>query len=193
MLLTISPALAAFLVFLVVAVIGSLVGYIVAKTVTLVGKFGAAMIGLLVALVLGILIWLLVVSSVTFSPVSTAPARYLAGSDPALAGPASAQVSGSCAASPVNPTDGEFVALTSGNYVIEEFDNSLPIPVHKFWAYDVSRQGSITVMATATSGTRAWACTSASAAYDVATQSALGYKGEHFSHEVYGPDGSEVR
>lgn len=75
MLLTISPAVAAFLVILTVAVIGALVGYIVSKVAPIIGKFAAAMIGLAVALVLGILIWMLVVSSVTFAAQPAVPVQ----------------------------------------------------------------------------------------------------------------------
>lgn len=194
MLLTITPVLAAFLTFLVAAIVGCLVGYLVFKTVALAGKFGAAMVGLLVALILGLLIWLIIVSSVTFSvtPATNAFSPFVPA--PALAGPASAaQPLGSCSAAPVNPVDGEYVSLTTGDYVIEEFDNSLPVPKHTFWAYDVAAQGSITVMATAEKGTRAWSCTDYTAAYETAMKSAVGYKSHNAAHAVFGPDAVEVR
>ena len=201
MLLTISPFVAFLLTFLVVAAIGALVGYIVSEQSTL-GGFVSSMIGLAVAVVLGILIWLVIVSTVTFTapavayqpaqPLAYQPAQSLA--LPAT-GPSSAQpvTSGSCSAAAVNPVDGTFVALTSGNYVIEDFDNSLPQPKHTFWSYDTASQGSITVMATAMKGTRAWACTDQSSAFETAMKTAMDYKSHHANHAVFGPDAVEVK
>ncbi len=190
--LYVTPGLAAILTVLAVVVIGALVGMLVASLLgtTAAAKFKRILgivAGIAVTVILGLLVWVLIISSVIFgnSPRSE-PARFSSSS------PASAQASGSCAASPVNPTDGEFVTLTYGNYVIEEFDNSLPVPLHKFLAYDVSQKGPITVMATATSGTRAWQCTNFESAFKVAYASAAGYKAKHPTHKVYGPDGVEV-
>lgn len=78
MLLTISPVWTAVLVVLAAAVIGTLVGLLVASLLgpTTFGAFKRTLgiiAGIAVALILGLIVWSLIISTVTFSPVRIAP------------------------------------------------------------------------------------------------------------------------
>lgn len=77
MLLNLSPVWAAALVILTVAVIGTLIGLLVSAFVpaplATMKRFLSILAGILTAVILGLLVWVLVVSGVTFSPVRVAP------------------------------------------------------------------------------------------------------------------------
>ena len=208
MLLNLSPVWAAALVILTVAVIGTLIGLLVSAFVpaplATMKRFLSILAGILTAVILGLLVWVLVVSGVTFSPVRVAPVVVSNPNDlgaPYVAQPLAPagslpsqqpQPSGFCQSKPVNPQDGVNVALKSGLYhVIEEYDNTLAIPIHQFHVYNVDTQGDLNVWATADSGMRAWECTSEDAAFETAYASARGYKLQHPDHLVIRPDGLE--
>lgn len=94
-----------------------------------------------------------------------------------------------CEGKPVNPEDGVVVSLSESVwYVIENYDNRMDPPVHRF----ITQQGPGIVIADAISGQRAWACTDEIVGRLAAERSARGYKNSHPSHLVYGPDGKEV-
>jgi hypothetical protein len=95
-----------------------------------------------------------------------------------------------CDSAATNAQDDLAVSLSSSTwYVIEDFDNSLTPPVHRFLAQ--SGQGS--VIANALQGQRAWRCSNSQAAVSTATDSAISYKRQHPDHRVYGPNGEEIQ
>jgi hypothetical protein len=96
---------------------------------------------------------------------------------------------GGCASIPANAQDGVEVQLESSKwYMIEEYDNQTNPPMHVFRA----QLGTISVIANATDGFRAWECPTESEAFLQAQLTALGYKRSNPPHKVIGPDGQEV-
>lgn len=89
---TISPVWAAVLVFLTVAVIGTLIGLLVSAFVpaplATMKRFLSILAGLLTAVILGLLIWLLITSGFLFSRGIAVTAPPVVVSNPALGAPA---------------------------------------------------------------------------------------------------------
>ena len=114
----------------------------------------------------------------------TAPVAQSTQQSPAINVPV-----GSCDSLPVNAQDNLVVSLIASNwYVIEDFDNSVTPPMHKF----LVKSGPANVVANSIKGQRAWHCSDERTAIFSAILSANEYKRNHPDHKVYGPDGTEI-
>lgn len=128
---------------------------------------------------------------------TAAPAQasgMMANSAKAVMSPAAPSApAGSCSSTPVNPQDEVAVTLTSGSYVIEEYDNGLVPPRHRFNPYNVATQGSLTVWASPQLGMRAWACPSYNDALEESRRAAASYHVRNPGHATYWNGGYPVR
>lgn len=100
---------------------------------------------------------------------------------------------GLCSKNPINPDNESVELLSTKWYRIEDFDNSLSPPVHRFFV----QQGPRTVSANEIRGQRAWECINEFAARTKAIEAAKGFKAEKKEEGlavlVYGPDGTEEK